>query len=127
MTEQRWRVLDAEKLRFVAAGGSTTAASYALYLGLLALDVRAMPAYVASYLAGIAWSYAVNALWVFRARLRWRSFIRYPLVYVLQAAASFALFPQMLGWGVARWAAPLVVTAIMLPLAYVLSRAIVRR
>lgn len=127
MVEQRWRVLHAEKLRFLAAGGSTTAASYALYLGLLALGIGAMPAYVASYLAGIAWSYAVNALWVFRARLRWRNFIRYPLVYMLQAAASLWLFPQLLGWGVARWAAPLVVTAIMLPVAYVLSRSIVRR
>ncbi|WP_330948161.1 GtrA family protein [Thermomonas sp. LB-4] len=116
----------AEKLRFLLAGGSTTAASYALYLGLLALDVTPMPAYVASYLAGIVWSYAVNVLWVFRSRPRWRSFIRYPLVYLLQAIASFALFPLLLQLGAARWAAPLLVTGIMLPATFLLSRAIVR-
>lgn len=115
-----------EKLRFLAAGGSTTAASYALYLGMLALDVRAMPAYVASYLAGIVWSYAVNVLWVFRSRPQWRSFIRYPLVYVLQAAASFTLFPLLLQLGVARWAAPLLVTIVMLPATFLISRAIIR-
>lgn len=118
---------DAEKLRFLVAGGSTTAASYALYLGLLALDVPPMPAYVVSYVAGIVWSYAVNVLWVFRSRPHWRSFIRYPLVYVLQALASFALFPLLLQLGVARWAAPLLVTIVMLPATFLLSRAIVRR
>ena len=116
-----------EKLRFLIAGGSTTAVSYALYLGLLALDVPAMPAYVVSYVAGIVWSYTVNALWVFRSRLHWRSFIRYPLVYVLQAIASFALFPFLLQIGIAHWLAPLLITIIMLPVTFLLSRAIVRR
>lgn len=116
----------AEKLRFLAAGISTTAASYALYLGMLALGVPAMPAYVVSYLAGIVWSYAVNVLWVFRARVHWRSFVRYPLVYAMQAAASFMLFPLLVRLGFAAWAAPLGVTAIMLPATYLLSRWIVR-
>lgn len=130
MPETRSRaasLVDNDKLRFLIAGGSTTAASYALYLGLLALDLRAMPAYVVSYLAGIAWSYAINVLWVFRSRPHWRSFIRYPLVYVMQAAASILLFPLLLKLGVARWAAPLVVTVVMLPATYLISRAIVRR
>lgn len=116
----------AEKLRFLVAGGSTTAASYALYLGLLALDVPPMPAYVVSYVTGIVWSYAVNVLWVFRARVHWRSFVRYPLVYALQAASSFMLFPLLVKLGFAAWAAPLGVTAIMLPATYLLSRRIVR-
>ena len=130
MPETRSRaasLVDNDKLRFLIAGGSTTAASYALYLGLLALDLRAMPAYVVSYLAGIAWSYAINVLWVFRSRPHWRSFVRYPLVYVMQAAASILLFPLLLELGVARWAAPLVVTVVMLPATYLISRAIVRR
>ncbi len=116
-----------EKLRFLVAGGSTTAVSYALYLGLLALDVPAMPAYVVSYVAGIVWSYGVNVLWVFRSRPHWRSFIRYPLVYALQAIASFALFPFLLQIGIARWVAPLLITIIMLPVTFLLSRAIVKR
>lgn len=120
-------LLHNDKLRFLIAGGSTTAASYALYLGLLALDMRAMPAYVVSYLAGIAWSYAVNVLWVFRSRPHWRSFVRYPVVYLMQAAASFLMFPLLLKLGAAAWAAPLVVTVVMLPATYLISRAIVRR
>ena len=120
-------LLHNDKLRFLIAGGSTTAASYALYLGLLALDARAMPAYVMSYLAGIAWSYAVNVLWVFRSRPHWRSFIRYPAVYLMQAAASFLMFPLLLNLGAAPWAVPLLITVVMLPATYFISRAIIRR
>lgn len=117
----------AEKLRFLVAGGSTTAVSYAVYLGLLAMGVPAMPSYVASYFTGIVWAYLVNVIWVFNARPGWRSLFRYPLVYVMQAVASFLLFPLLLELGVARWAAPLVVTLLLLPATFVLSRAIARR
>jgi len=112
--ELRWcsTFAASDKLRFLIAGSSTTAISYGLYLGLLMLEVRAMPAYVISYLAGIIWSYAINALWVFRS---------------MQAAASFIMFPWLLELGAARWAAPLIITLTMIPLTYLLSRAILRR
>lgn len=123
---RRW--LGGDKLRFVLAGGSTTAVSYALYLLLLALDLPPTPAYVIAYIAGIGWSYAVNALWVFRAPMHWRSFFRYPLVYLVQAVASVALFKLLIGpLAVAPWLAPLVVVVATIPLTYVLSRAIITR
>lgn len=127
--ELRWAstIVATDKLRFLIAGGSTTAVSYALYLGLLALDVRALPAYVTSYVAGMIWSYAINVLWVFRSRPHWRSFIRYPLVYLMQAAASFVMFPWLLKLGAAPWAAPLIITLAMIPATYLLSRTILRR
>ena len=117
----------AEKLRFLLAGGSTTAVSYAVYLGLLALGVHAMTSYVASYFVGIIWSYLVNVMWVFQSRPGWRSVFRYPLVYILQAVASFLLFPLLLKLGVARWLAPLLVTIMLLPVTFVLSRAFAKR
>ena len=38
----------------------------------------------------------------------------------------FLLFPLLLKLGIAAWAAPIVVTVIMLPCTYLLSRAIAR-
>lgn len=117
----------AEKWRFLFAGGSTTGVSYAVYLGLLALGLHAMPSYVASYIVGIVWSYLVNVIWVFQSRPGWRSLFRYPLVYLMQAVASFLLFPLLLKLGVARWAAPLLVTLLLLPATFLLSRAFAKR
>ena len=125
--ESRWgsRLVATDKLRFLIAGGSTTAISYGIYLGLLALDVRALPAYVISYFTGIIWSYAINALWVFRSRPHWRSFIRYPLVYAVQALVSFALFKFISDLLFMRdWLIPLAITAITVPITYVLSKSI---
>ena len=118
--------MESDKTRFLAAGATTTVFSYALYLGLISFSINPMAAYVVSYVAGIGWSYMVNMLWVFRTKVRWRSFVRYPLVYALQAIASFLLFPLLLTLGIAAWAAPIVVTVIMLPCTYLLSRAIAR-
>lgn len=113
------------RIRYLIAGGSTTAFSYLLYVVLL-LAWTPLPAYALAYVAGIVWAYTVNSLWVFRGRWTWRGLAAYPLVYLLQALLSFALF----AWLVERlglhplWA-PLVTVVVMLPLGYWAGRAIV--
>ena len=127
----RKRLSDAlgnEKIRFLLAGASTTLASYALYLLLLATAMRADAAYAISYVAGYVWSYLVNSRWVFRAPMGWRSFLRYPLVYLAQAAAAFLLFKFLVDFaGIPAAWAPLVIVALTVPLTYVISRAVIRR
>lgn len=113
----------AEKLRFLVAGGSTTLFSYALYAVLLYLNIRPGPAYAVAYIAGIAWAYAVNSLWVFKAPLSLRRFLRFPLVYMAQAIASFALFYLLQSvLGMHPLLAPILVTVLLLPLTYLLSK-----
>lgn len=119
------RLLADPRVRYLLAGASTTAFSYLLYVALL-FWWRPLPAYAAAYVAGIAWAYTVNSLWVFGGRWTWRGLAAYPLVYALQAALSFALFALL----VERWRmhplwAPLVTVAVMLPVGYWAGRAIV--
>ena len=112
-----------EKVRFVVAGGSTTLFSYALYAGLLFIDCPAGIAYAVAYVAGIAWSYVINSTWVFKTPMSIRGFLRFPLVYVIQAAASFALFHLLHKFmHVDTLLVPLLIAAVMIPLTYVVTR-----
>lgn len=120
-------ILAHDKARFILAGGSTTLLSYALY-ALLLLGVHAKPAYALSYLMGIAWSYSINTIWVFRRKWTWRGLLSFPLVYAAQAGLSFLLFVLLLDhWSLPALAAPLVTIVLMLPLTYVLGRAVIHR
>jgi putative flippase GtrA len=114
-----------EALRFLLAGLSTTAFSYLLYLVLLRW-LSPMTAYVIAYVAGIAWAYSVNSIWVFRGRWTWSGLAAYPLVYVLQAALSFAAFAFLVDvLSMQSVWAPLVIVALTLPINYVAGRWIV--
>lgn len=119
--------LRSEKVRFLVAGASTTAFSYAIYLLLLQL-LQPTPAYGVAYVAGIIWAYAINSVWVFRGAWSWRGLAAYPLVYLVQAVLSimvFEVFRRHLPLPVELL--PLVLIAVMLPVTYLLGRAIVRR
>ncbi|MEO6384466.1 MAG: GtrA family protein [Thermomonas sp.] len=116
-----------DKLRFVLAGGSTTVFSYLLYaLFLWGMDAKI--AYSLSYVLGIAWSYSANTIWVFRRRWTWRGLLSFPLVYLIQAGLSFIIFVLLIDlWSLPELLAPLVTIVLMLPLTYVLSRAVIDR
>jgi len=119
--------LRSDKFRFLAAGVSTTAFSYLLYLALL-LWLRPSPAYAVAYIAGVVWAYSVNSIWVFKGRWTWTGLATYPLVYAAQALCSFAIFVLLLGkFHLPAPVAPLVTIVLMLPINYILGREIVRR
>ena len=117
-----------EKIRFIVAGGSTTAFSYALYAALLFADIAAGLAYGIAYVAGIGWAYVVNSRWVFKTPMTLAGLLKFPAVYVVQALASFALFHLL--HGILRLDSllvPLLVAAITIPLTYLISRHILTR
>lgn len=119
--------MHSDKARFLVAGGSTTAISYLAYaLFLWVMDPKA--AYALSYVLSIGWSYWVTSTWVFRRPLTWKGLLSFPLVYVVQALLSFLLFVVLLDrLLLPPLAAPLVTIILMLPLTYVLGRAVIHR
>ncbi len=72
-----------EFFRFLLAGAINTLLSYLLYLSLLTF-LSYMSAYTIAYCAGILISYFFNVLFVFKYRLSVTSFLKFPIVYVLQ-------------------------------------------
>lgn len=118
----RWRGW----LRFVLGGGLNTGLSYGLYL-LLHRWLPYQAAYALAYAAGIVFSYWFNARFVFHVPLSWRGLFAYPLVYLAQYLASAALLELLVaGVAVSAAFAPLLVSAVMLPLTFVMSRWVLR-
>ncbi|HEY6943234.1 GtrA family protein [Dokdonella sp.] len=114
-------------LRFLAGGASTTAVSYAVYLGLLA-RMPYVAAYSIAYAVGIAWSYFANTWFVFRERASIGRALAFPLVYLVQyLVGSLLLFVLVDGLHVPAAFGPLVVVVLTLPLTYLLSRRIIVR
>ncbi len=117
---QRW-------LRFLCGGAANTLFSYLLYLGLIRL-LPYQAAYLAAYIAGILLAYWLNATLVFKVAMSWKGLLAYPVVYLVQyclAAVLLELLVRLLG--VAPAYAPLLVTAALLPLTYLMNKLVLRR
>lgn len=121
------RLLGSDKSRFVIAGASTTAVSYLVYL-LLLLAFQAKLAYGLAYALGILWSYWINSTWVFRRKPTWTGLLSFPLVYVVQALASFGLFALLVDrLSMSKVLAPLLIVVLMLPVTFLLGRLVIDR
>jgi len=117
---QRW-------LRFIIGGGINTAFTYGFYLMLNTLLGYQM-AYFLAYAMGVIFSYWFNAVVVFRVPLSWKGLFSYPIVYVIQYAASALLLGGLVEIaGVSMVLAPLAVTVVMVPLTYAMSRIVLSR
>lgn len=108
--------------RFLAGGAANTLLTYSAYLALKHM-LPYQAAYLFAYMLGIVFSYWFNSQFVFRVALSLRKFLSYPLVYVVQYVASaFLLFGMVELIGIDATFAPLVVTAAMVPLTYLMSK-----
>lgn len=113
-------------LLFLVGGGLNTSLTYGLYLGLCRfLDYQA--AYFIAYVLGIVFSYLFNARLVFGQAWSWRGLFAYPLVYLVQYLLSAGALGVMVEWlHIPKLYAPLVVTAAMIPVTYVMSKVVLQ-
>jgi putative flippase GtrA len=118
--------LAGEGLRFLLGGVVNTLASYGIYLALqFFLPYQA--AYAIAFALGVAISYYINLVFVFRQRGSARKALVFPFVYLAQyllGAATLALLVERLG--VAKEYAPLLVVIVTIPVTFALSRRVLR-
>ena len=115
-----------EFFRFLVVGGLQTALSYGLFL-LLNLFLPYAISYSIAYCCGIVISYFLNVLFVFREKLSLASFLKFPLVYVVQYLMGLLLlwlFVAKLDLPPA-WAM-LAVIAITVPVTFLTSRFVLK-
>lgn len=120
------RGISTEAVRFVIGGGVNTLLSYAIYW-LLLLWLSYPYAYTISFAAAILTGFAINTRFVFFARWSWRKLAAFPLVQFLSYAlglATITICVRYLGID-AKWA-PLVATAVVVPVTFTLTRALMR-
>lgn len=108
--------------RFLLGGVVNTAFSYGVYL-ILNTILTYQWAYFIAYAFGVVFAYGFNAVVVFRVPLSWKGLFSYPVVYVVQYAASAFLLGGLVElMGLAESFAPLAVAIVMLPVTYVMSK-----
>lgn len=111
-------------LRFLLGGGVNTAFTYAVYLALNMVLAYQL-AYFVAYTLGVVFAYWFNAVVVFRVSLSWKGFFSYPIVYIVQYAASAFLLGGLVEFaGIVESLAPLVVVIAMVPVTYVMSKSV---
>ena len=116
-----------EILRFLLAGGTNTAITYAIYL-LCGLFTGYQVAYAVAYLAGIGISYVLNSCYVFELPVSWKAFSQYPLVHLGQYLVGALLLEGLVLWmEVPIGLAPLLVVVLTLPMTFVLSKVLLVR
>lgn len=109
-------------LRFLLAGALNTAITYLMYLGLLRVTSYQV-SYTLAFVSGIAISYILGRVFVFRMHQGYRSALILPLVYLIQYLVGTAVV-----W---MWIdilhqhpmlAPAISIMITLPLTYFMSK-----
>jgi putative flippase GtrA len=126
LLELKDRPLAKEVFRFGIVGILNTAVGYGSYLLLLSW-FRYEVAYGMGYVAGIAVSYVLSALFVFKQPLRPRSAMFYPFVYLVQFLLSLVLLRFLIELlSVSPRLAAIFVTVLTIPVTFLLSRIIVR-
>ncbi len=72
-----------EFLRFLVTGTINTAASWAVYL-LFNRFLPYLAAYSVAYCFGMCFTYYMNTRWVFRVPMKWRTFMQFPVIFVIR-------------------------------------------
>lgn len=116
----------AEYATFILVGGVNTAVTYAIYL-LLSLTLTYQVAYGISFLLGILLSYYLNSRFVFDVKMSWSGLMRFPTIYLVQYLAGSLLLGALVEvLDVPERYAPLVVTIVLVPATFFMTRFILR-
>lgn len=111
-------------VKFIGVGGINTILSYAAYI-FLALFLNYQLSYALAYLLGIAFSFVLNARYVFETEQTMKKFALFPFVYVVQYLAGALMMNFSIErLGIDIFAAPLIVAVALIPLSYFLSKKI---
>jgi len=118
--------LNKEFLKFLVSGGINTLATYLMYL-LLLLFYNYSISYSISYVAGIFLSYYLNSVFVFKEKISFRKFLKFPLVYIVQYLINMLLMYILVEY-VQMYAqiVPLVAMVITVPITFLLSKMIIK-
>jgi putative flippase GtrA len=109
---------DREGVRFIAFGAFNSLVAW----------LHPQLAFAIVFAAGVALAYAGNALWVFRAPIRARTAAVYPAIYLVQYLVSAGLLHLLVERaGMGSRLAGFVAMVLVVPLSFVLNRALLRR
>lgn len=110
-----------QMIRFMIANGLSTLVMFGLYV-ILNMVFKYQIAYFISYVTTVILSYVLTSLFVFHTKMSWKTFMQFPLIYVLQYATSAVCLEILVHLGFSVTYVPLFVIVLLLPLTFLLSR-----
>jgi len=114
-----------EFIAFIAVGLANTFCTYLLYIILLKI-ISYVASFSIAYVTGIAISYVLNSMIVFRKPLRWHKGLCFPFLYAILYAFGLILLQMLVEcMAVNPYVAPLIVIAVNIPLSFFLCRLVI--
>ncbi|MDQ0660062.1 putative flippase GtrA [Paenibacillus sp. W2I17] len=118
--------LNKEFLKFLISGGINTLATYLMYLFLL-LFYNYSLSYSVSYITGIFLSYYLNSVFVFKEKISFRKFLKFPIVYLVQYIVNMLMLYVLVEYAQFNvQIVPLVAMIITVPITFILSKMIIK-
>ena len=106
---------------FMLMGTLSTLVMLGLYM-LLNMIIQYQMAYFLSYVVTVIISYFLNTLFVFKKPVSLRTFLQFPIVYIVQYIISALMLEVMVRIGFSVTYAPVLIIILLLPLTFFLSR-----
>ena len=106
---------------FMLMGTLSTLVMLGLYM-LLNMIIQYQMAYFISYVVTVIISYFLNTLFVFKKPVSLRTFLQFPIVYIVQYIISALMLEVMVRIGFSVTYAPVLIIILLLPLTFFLSR-----
>jgi putative flippase GtrA len=126
LKETAKKVARAEPVRFVVFGAINTAVTYLLYLVLLRIMSYGV-AYTVTYVTGVALSYLLNRIFVFRKPARVDHIVTFPVAYLIPYLSGILMLRILIGYaGMDARIAPLAALLVTVPMSFFLLRAVMR-
>ncbi len=119
-------MMRAEFARFLIVGATNTAFSYVLFVLLYAV-MHYQVAYALAYCAGIVLSYFLNVHFVFRTQRSLASFLKFPLVYLVQYGLGALVLWLLVRTGLDPRLAMAGVIVVTIPVTFLASRFVLKK
>lgn len=117
-------IFNPQVVRFTLMGAISTTIMYLFYI-LLNIYLPYQWSYFISYIVTVILSYVLNCYLVFHTPMSIKTFLQFPLVYVVQYVMSALGIEIFVRLGMSATYAPLIVIISILPLTFVLSRLVI--
>ena len=118
--------LNSEIFLFMVMGATSTGLMFGMYV-LFNLFMHYQVSYFISYVFTVIVAYFLNTMFVFKKEVSLKTFIRFPLIYVVQYVLGAILLEILVRLGFSVTYSPLLIIMLLLPVTYILNRIVFAR
>ncbi len=115
--------LKTQMVNFAFSGSLTTGIMFVLYVALKKV-MNYQLAYLIAYCVSVVILYFINVRYVFNKEKSLRTFLQFPFIYLLQYLVGAVSLKFLVEFGISVTYAPLLVVILLLPVTFLLNRAL---